>query len=90
MLKITACALSDQNSGNSDEGIPADSVFVVLEVFHQRFCDGGAILSYHSLELRAQVVQQLTSFLNHPHSTFFISALGSSRHLARPLASSAI
>lgn len=90
MLEIAACTLSHQNSGEGDEGILANCVFVIFEIFHQRFRDGCAIFSDHSLELGAQVVDQFASFLNCKQHTFFISALGSSRHLANALESYAI
>jgi hypothetical protein len=90
VLEIAARAFSHQNSGEGGEGIPANRVFVVFEVFHQRFRDGCAIFSGHSFELGAQVVDQFASFLNCKQHTFFISALGSSRHFANALESYAI
>lgn len=88
MLKVSAGSFCYEYPAKGEQGILADCIFVVFEIFDQGLGDGSTILSHNTLQLCAEIVYQLATLLHLQTVTFLISALGSSRHFASALASS--
>jgi hypothetical protein len=63
VLEVASSALSDEYPAEGDERVLSHCVLVVLEVLHQGFGDGSAVLANRAAHLTAELVYQLACFL---------------------------